>query len=87
MKFVDSWLKNIIMTHTKILFQSFVLLLLCVVKTNAQEVLTLESAVKIALENNYEIKIATNNLTIEKTNLLLEKSIVFLLKKQIFQKK
>lgn len=59
------------MTHTKILFQSFILLLFCVVKTNAQEVLTLESAVKIALENNYEIKIATNNLTIEKTNVAI----------------
>ena len=40
-------------------------------KTNAQEVLTLEDAVKIALENNYEIKIATNNLTIEKTNVTI----------------
>ena len=59
------------MTHTKILFQSFVLLLFCVVKTNAQEVLTLESAVKIALENNYEIKIVTNNLSIEKTNVAI----------------
>lgn len=59
------------MTHTKILFQSFILLLFCVAKTNAQEVLTLESAVKIALENNYEIKIATNNLTIEKTNVAI----------------
>ena len=59
------------MKHTKILFQSFILLLFCVVKTNAQEVLTLESAVKIALENNYEIKIATNNLTIEKTNVAI----------------
>ncbi|MFV8392234.1 TolC family protein [Flavobacterium sp. LB2P6] len=56
------------MTHTKILFQSFILVLFCIVKTNAQEVLTLESAVKIALENNYEIKIATNNLTIQQTN-------------------
>ncbi|MFV8343296.1 TolC family protein [Flavobacterium sp. XS2P39] len=56
------------MTHFKILFQSLILLLFCVAKTNAQEVLTLQSAVKIALENNYEIKIATNNLDIEKTN-------------------
>jgi outer membrane protein TolC len=31
-------------------------------------VLTLEDAVKIALENNYEIKIANNNLKIDKTN-------------------
>lgn len=59
------------MTHTKILLQSFILLLFCVVRTNAQEVLTLESAVKIALENNYEIKIATNNLTIGKTNVAI----------------
>ncbi|TDE42044.1 TolC family protein [Flavobacterium rhamnosiphilum] len=57
--------------NTKILFQSFILLLFCVAKANAQEVLTLESAVKIALENNYEIKIATNNLTIEKTNVAI----------------
>ncbi|MFV5698897.1 TolC family protein [Flavobacterium sp. ZT3R17] len=35
---------------------------------NAQEVLTVEDAVKIALENNYEIKIASNNLLIDKTN-------------------
>ena len=59
------------MTHTKILFQSLILLLLCVTKTNAQEVLTLENAVQIALENNYEIKIATNNLTIQKTNVAI----------------
>ncbi|MFV8269369.1 TolC family protein [Flavobacterium sp. GT2N3] len=59
------------MTHTKILFQSFILLLFCIAKTNAQEVLTLENAVKIALENNYEIKIAANNLTIQKTNVAI----------------
>jgi hypothetical protein len=34
---------------------------------NAQEILTIED-VKIALENNYENKIATNDLTIDKTN-------------------
>lgn len=59
------------MTHSKILLQSLILLFFCVMETNAQEVLTLESAVKIALENNYEIKIATNNLTIEKTNVAI----------------
>lgn len=56
------------MPNPKILFQSLILLLFCVVKTNAQEVLTIENAVKIALENNYEIKIASNNLLINKTN-------------------
>ncbi|MFV8441993.1 TolC family protein [Flavobacterium sp. LB2P44] len=59
------------MKTIKILFQSFILLLFCIVKTNAQEVLTLENAVKIALENNYEIKIATNNLSIQKTNVAI----------------
>ena len=59
------------MTHTKILFQSFILIMFCAATGSAQEVLTLESAVKIALENNYEIKIATNNLTIQKTNVAI----------------
>ena len=56
------------MINTKILFRSFLLIFLGVFNTYAQEVLTLESAITIALENNYEIKIATNNLKIEKTN-------------------
>lgn len=62
------------MKTIKILFQSFILLLFCIVKTNAQEVLTLEIAVKIALENNYEIKLADNNLTIQKTNVAIGNS-------------
>lgn len=37
-------------------------------KTQAQEVLTLEDAIKIALENNYEIRISKNDLSIDKTN-------------------
>ena len=56
------------MKNYKILFNSFLLLLLCSIQMNAQEILTLQDAVKIALENNYEIKIATNNLSIDKTN-------------------
>jgi outer membrane protein TolC len=35
---------------------------------NAQQTLTLEDAIKIALENNYEIKIAANNAKINQTN-------------------
>jgi len=54
--------------NTKILFQSLLLFFFCIIKINAQEVLTIEDAVKIALENNYEIKIASNNLNIDKTN-------------------
>lgn len=41
---------------------------LCVFKSNAQEVLTLENAVKIALENNFEIKISKNDLLIDAAN-------------------
>jgi len=37
-------------------------------KVNAQELLKLEDAVKIALENNYEIKLAKNDLKIDETN-------------------
>ncbi len=51
---------------TKIL--SYTLLLLASFQLQAQTVLSLEEAVTIALENNYEIKIATNNLKIDETN-------------------
>ena len=56
------------MMNSKNIFKSLILFFFCILKTNAQEVLTLEDAVKIALENNYEIKIASNNLLIDKTN-------------------
>lgn len=39
-----------------------------IIKGNAQEVLTLENAVKIALENNYDIRIAKNDLKIDQNN-------------------
>ena len=38
---------------------------------HAQEILTVEDAVKIALENNFEIKIASNNAKIDATNVSL----------------
>jgi hypothetical protein len=50
------------MNNYKVLIQSLILFLFCVVM-NAQELLTIEDAVKIALENNYAIKIAANELT------------------------
>ncbi len=56
------------MMNPRMLYKSLILVIFCVVKTNAQEVLTIENAVKIALENNYEIKIASNNSLINKTN-------------------
>jgi outer membrane protein len=53
---------------TKIFSQSLILSLFCIFQMHAQELLTLEDAVKIALENNYEIKIAKNDLRIDQTN-------------------
>ncbi len=53
---------------TKNILKSLVLFLLCIAKTSAQEVLTIENALKTALENNFEIKMASNNLDIDKTN-------------------
>ena len=57
--------------NTKILFRSLILFYLCIIKINAQEVLTLENALKIALQNNFEIKLASNNLEINTTNVAL----------------
>ena len=57
--------------NTKILFRSLILFFLCIIKINAQEVLTIENALKIALQNNFEIKLASNNLEINTTNVAL----------------
>ena len=46
----------------------YIILFLISFQAFSQEVLTLEDAVKIALENNFEIKIAKNNLKIDETN-------------------
>ncbi|MNR97060.1 outer membrane channel protein [compost metagenome] len=56
------------MTNIKILFRSLILIFFCITSGHAQEILTIGDAVKMALENNYEIKIASNNLDIDKTN-------------------
>ena len=56
------------MNFIKNIFTVLILFCICTARLNAQEVLTLEDAVKIALENNYDIKIAKNNLIIDKTN-------------------
>ena len=57
--------------NTKILYRSLLIFFFCIVKINAQEVLTMENALKIGLENNFEIKIAANNLDIDKTNVAI----------------
>jgi outer membrane protein len=59
------------MIKIKKILQSFFVFFFCTAIGNAQDILTLENAIKIALENNYEIKIATNNLKITKTNVAI----------------
>jgi len=54
----------------KIFFQ-IVFLFTASLMAEAQELLTVEDAVKIALENNYEIKIASNDLKIDQQNVSL----------------
>ena len=45
-----------------------VLLVLFIIQVNAQDLLTKKEALQIALENNYGVKIANNNLEIAKNN-------------------
>lgn len=49
----------------------YILFCLFAVVCNAQELLTAEQAVAIALENNYDIKLATNDLKIDEQNVSL----------------
>ena len=57
--------------NTTILFRSLLFFFLCIANVNAQEVLTIGDAMKIALENNFEIKIAKNNTKISETNVTI----------------
>lgn len=60
-------LNNMKINQIKIIFAVF----FCVFSLKAQEVLTLEDAIKLALENNYEIKISKNDLKINQTNVAI----------------
>jgi len=64
------WLKKKNMNIKKIYCTVFILLF-CVIQTKAQEVLTIEQAMSIALDNNFEIKIAKNNSKINETNVTI----------------
>lgn len=57
--------------NIKNLYSVLLILFFCIATTNAQEVLTIEEAMKIALENNFEIKIAKNNSKISETNVTI----------------
>lgn len=54
--------------RTTSIIKSLFVLLFCIANANAQQILTIEEALKTALENNYEIKISANNLEVNKTN-------------------
>lgn len=56
------------MKHSNNCFLSLTLLFICIFNSNAQQTLSIEDALKIALENNYEIQIASNNLKVDQTN-------------------
>lgn len=53
------------------LFFQLILVFGITISANSQEMLTVEDAVKIALENNYDIKIASNDLKIDQQNVSL----------------
>ncbi|WP_035643949.1 TolC family protein [Flavobacterium sp. ASV13] len=57
--------------NIKNIYGTLLILFFCIVKTNAQGVLTIEDATKIALENNFEIRIAKNNSKISETNVTI----------------
>ncbi len=59
---------------TKFNFKSLYIIFVCfflVIKANAQDLLTVEDAVAIALDNNYQILIASNDLKIDQANVSL----------------
>jgi len=53
------------------LFFQLILVFGIAISANSQEILTVEDAIKIALENNYDIKIASNDLKIDVQNVSL----------------
>lgn len=57
--------------NIKNIYGTLLILFFCIAKTNAQGVLTIEDATRIALENNFEIRIAKNNTKISETNVTI----------------
>ncbi|WP_281233632.1 TolC family protein [Flavobacterium gelatinilyticum] len=60
--------------NIKNIYGTLALLFLCIFQADAQETLSIEEAMKIALENNFEIKIAKNNSVISETNVTVGNS-------------
>lgn len=61
----------------KIKISITLLLLFSITNSFSQEILTLEDAVKIALQNNFEIKISKNNLKKNETNATISNTGIF----------
>lgn len=57
--------------NIKNIYGTLLIFFFCIVNANAQGVLTIEDATKIALENNFEIRIAKNNFKISETNVTI----------------
>lgn len=57
------------MTNFRRVLLMVIMFFFCIINMNAQELLTVEEAIKIALENNYEIKISKNNSKIDQSNI------------------
>lgn len=57
--------------NIKKIYCTVLILLFGAIQAKAQEVLTIEQAMSIALENNFEIKIAKNNSKINETNVTI----------------
>ena len=63
--------KKVFNSNSQFILQCIFILFIGVLQSYAQETLTLEEAVKIALENNYDIKLSKNNLKIDETNVAI----------------
>jgi len=53
---------------------AFTMILLCTISTSGQELLQKEEAVKIAMENNFDIQISNNNIEVAENNASIENS-------------
>jgi len=56
------------MKKSRFAFLIVISIMFCINNLNAQQVLTKEEAVKLALDNNYDIKIANNNVQVAENN-------------------
>ncbi|HOZ73947.1 MAG TPA: TolC family protein [Flavobacterium sp.] len=65
-------MKRKLKKHTKMKMKSLMALFFCgLFAAQAQQVLTLEEAVKIALQNNYDIRLAKNDLKVDQANVAI----------------